>query len=166
MNAITLDSSGNPVNTIATVATPQRRWIGLARMDWQLGPKNTFITSYSADVNHLQNVGVGGTSLPETGYDSQQYDHILRFTNVTTISPKMMHEARLSLHWDGETDVPISTAPQVSVAGAFTGGGATIGSAAHPRVRDGDRRRRDHQHEESSPEVRHTVLHQTPSTAR
>ena len=127
VNAITLDSSGNKISTFDTVATPQRRWVGLARMDWQLGPKNTFITSYDADVNHLLNVGIGGTSLPETGYDSQQYDHILRFTDVTTVSPKLMHEARLSLHWDGETDVPNSTAPQVSVAGAFTGGGATIG---------------------------------------
>jgi hypothetical protein len=127
VNAITLDSSGNQVNTFDTVAAPQRRWVGLARMDWQLGRKNTFITSYSADVNHLENVGVGGTSLPETGYDSQQYEHVLRFTNVTTVSPKMMHEARLSLRWDGETDAPNSTAPQVSVAGAFTGGGAAIG---------------------------------------
>ena len=97
---------GNPVNTIVTVATPQRRWIGLARMDWQLGPKNTFITSYSADVNHLTNLGVGGTTLPEAGYDSQQYEHMLRFTNVTTVSPKLMHEARVSLRWDGETDTP------------------------------------------------------------
>jgi hypothetical protein len=127
VNATTLDNSGNPVNTVQTVATPQRRWIGLARMDWQLGPKNTFITSYTADVNHLQNVGVGGTSLEETGYDSQQNDQILRFTDVTMVSPKTMHEARVSLHWADETDVPNSTTPQVSVAGAFTGGGATIG---------------------------------------
>ncbi len=127
VNATTLDASGNPVQTVQTVATPQRRWLGQARMDWQLGPKNTFITSYSADVNHLTNVGVGGTTLLESGYDSGQYDHILRFTDVTTVSPKTMHEARVSLHWTGETDVPTSTAPQVSVAGAFTGGGATIG---------------------------------------
>lgn len=127
VNATTLDDSGNWVNTIDTVPTPQRRWVGLARMDWQLGPKNTFITSYSADVNHLQNVTVGGLNLAETGYDSQQYEHVLRFTNVTTVSPRAMHEARVSLRWDGETDTPNSTAPQVSVAGAFTGGGATLG---------------------------------------
>jgi hypothetical protein len=128
VNAITLDSSGNQVNTIANVATPQRLWVGMARMDWQLSPKNTFIASYSANVNHLQNVGVGGTSLAETGYESDQYEHVLRFTNVTTASAKLMHEARVSLKWAGENDSPNSTAPQVSVAGAFTGGGATIGA--------------------------------------
>jgi hypothetical protein len=127
VNAITLDANGNQVNTIQTVATPQRRWVGLARMDWQLGPKNTFITNYTVDVNDLQNLGVGGTSLAQAGYESAQYEHVLRFTNVTTVSPKTMHEARLSFRWDGETDTPISTAPQVSVAGAFTGGGATLG---------------------------------------
>jgi hypothetical protein len=38
-----------------------------------------------------------------------------------------MHEARLSLRWDGETDNPVSTAPKLQVAGAFTSGGATLG---------------------------------------
>jgi hypothetical protein len=61
------------------VATPQRLWLGTARLDWQLGPKNTFLTSYSAKVNHLENVGVGGTSLAATGYDSEKYEHMLRF---------------------------------------------------------------------------------------
>lgn len=128
VNAITLDSNGNQVNTIQNVATPQRRWIGLARMDWQLGAKNTFIANYTTDVNDLQNLGVGGTNLQETGYESSQYEHVLRFTEVTTVSPKLMHEARLSLRWDGENDSPNSTDPQVSVAGAFTGGGATTGA--------------------------------------
>ncbi len=127
VNAVTLDSNGNQQNTIANVATPQRLWVGTARVDWQIGPKNTFIASYSANVNHLENVGVGGTALAETGYDSQQYEHILRLSNITTASAHLMHEARLSFKWDGETDTPVSTAPQLQVAGAFTGGGATIG---------------------------------------
>ena len=127
VNAVTLDPSGNPVNTIANVATPQRLWIGQAKLNWQLGPKNTFIASYNANVNHLTNLGVGGAALPQAGYDSERYEHIFRMSDIMTISPKLMHEARLSFRWDGETDMPISTAPQVQVAGAFTGGGATIG---------------------------------------
>jgi len=128
VNAITLDPTGNPVNTVANVATPQRLWVGTSRVDWQLGPKNTFIVSYGANVNHLQNLGVGGTALAEAGYDSGKYDHTLRFTNVTTVSAKLMHEARLSIEWDGETDTPVSTAPQLQIAGAFTAGGATLGA--------------------------------------
>ena len=128
VNAITLDTSGASVAQVANVATPQRLWIGNARLDWQLGPKNTFIASYGANVNHLENVGVGGTSLGETGYESEQYEHMLRFSDVTTISPRFMHEARLSLKWDGEDDLANSTAAQVQVEGAFTGGGSTLGN--------------------------------------
>ncbi len=127
VNAITLDPAGNFTPSLANVATPQALWIGNARIDWQLGPKNTFITSYSANVNALRNVGVGGTSLAETGYASSQYEHMLRFSDITTASPHLMHEARLSLRWDGENDTPNSTAAQVQVAGAFTGGGSTLG---------------------------------------
>jgi hypothetical protein len=127
VDAITLDSAGNQLATTQSVAAPQRLWQGTARLDWQLGAKNTLVTNYSANVNHLLNVGVGGESLAETGYDSETYEHMFRVSDVTTASAHLMHEVHLSLRWDGETDVPNSTAPQVNVAGAFVGGGATIG---------------------------------------
>ncbi len=127
VNAVTLDPSGNQTSTVANVPTPQRLWVGTARVDWQLGPKNIAFVAYSANVNHLANVGVGGIALAETGYDSGTYDHTLRFSDVTTVSPRLLHEARVSLDWRGETDVPVSSAPQVVVSGSFTGGGASLG---------------------------------------
>src|SRR5580704_8957846 len=57
VNAITLDNAGNEVNTVANIPTPQSLWLATARLDWQLGAKNTFIASYSANVNNLENVG-------------------------------------------------------------------------------------------------------------
>ncbi len=128
VNAVGLDSNGNAVNLVANVAEPQRLWVGEARVDWQLGAKNTLIATYSPNVNHLSNVGVGGTTLAEAGYEDGETQHVLRFTDVTTASAHVMHEARASLEWDGSTDIPVSTAPQVQVAGAFTGGGATVGN--------------------------------------
>ena len=127
VNAITVDSAGNESQIIQDVPTPQRLWVGNARVDWQLGPKNTFIASLSTYNNDRQNVGVGGTSLQETGYERHDYDTNLHLTDVTTISPKIMHEARVGLEWDGQSYTPNSLAPQVSVAGAFTGGGSTFG---------------------------------------
>ncbi len=128
VNAVSLDGNGNPLSVLDTVQTPQRLWIGQARLDWQLGAKNTFTSTYSANVNSLQNVGVGGTNLAETGYDSGQSEQILRFSNLTTFSPHLVHEARASLRWNIEDDAPNSTAAQVQVAGAFTGGGSTLGA--------------------------------------
>ena len=111
----------------ANVATPQRLWLATARVDWQLGPKNTFIASYSANSNHLANQGVGGSTLAESAYDAQKYEHMVRVSDITTASVHLMHEARLSFRWNGYTDTPASTAPQIQVAGAFTGGGASVG---------------------------------------
>ncbi|MES2393636.1 MAG: TonB-dependent receptor [Acidobacteriota bacterium] len=131
IDATTLDNSGNPINVFANVATPQRLWLATARYDLQLGAKNTLIATYSANVNHLLNQGVGGSSLAETGYDSQTYEHMFRLSSVTTASAHLMHEARASFRFDGEIDNPTSLAPQVSVAGAFTSGGASIGAQRH-----------------------------------
>jgi hypothetical protein len=135
VNAITLDSAGTQVSTVANAPVPQRLWIGDARVDAQLGPKNSAFISYSANVNHLSNVGAGGTSLIESGYDSETYDHILRLSDTTTISPNLLHESRVSVDLRGENDVPNSSAPQVQVAGAFTGGGADIGQQRIHQIR-------------------------------
>lgn len=135
VNAITLDSAGSQVSTVANVPVPQLLWIGSARVDAQLGPKNIAFVSYSANVNHLANVGAGGTSLLETGYDSERYDHILRFSDTTTISPSLLHESRVSIDFRGEMDTPNSSAPQVEVSGAFTGGGANIGPQRIRQIR-------------------------------
>jgi hypothetical protein len=132
VNAITLDAGGNQISSVSNVPTPQRLWVGSARVDVQLGPKNIAFASYSANVNHLSNVGAGGTSLLAAGYDSQTYDHILRFSDTTTISPRLLHESRVSIDFRGEIDDPTSNAAQVQVVGAFTGGGANIG---HQRIR-------------------------------
>ena len=128
VNAITLDTSGDQVSTVASVPIPQSLWLATARVGWQLGQKNTFTAAYSANTNHLENLGVGGTSLAEAGYTSDTYEHVIRLSDVTLASATLMHEARVSLDWTGETDAPSSTAPQVEVAGAFTGGGASLGA--------------------------------------
>jgi hypothetical protein len=129
VNAITVDGAGQETPVLQTIAAPQKLWIGDAKVDWQLGSKNTFIASLDNYNNDVQNVGVGGTSLVETGYEANRYDYNIHLTDVTILSAKIMHEARVGMELDGYTDTPNSTAPQVSVAGAFTSGGANVGAA-------------------------------------
>jgi hypothetical protein len=128
VNAIGIDAAGGQTSILQNVPAPQRLWIGMAKVDWQLGPKNTFITSFSAWHKHQENVGAGGTTLAEAAYDSEAYDHNLHLTDVTTISPKLMHEARLGIEFDGKDETPNSLDPQLQVAGAFTSGGSTSGA--------------------------------------
>ncbi|QMV19046.1 hypothetical protein GOB94_10430 [Granulicella sp. 5B5] len=128
VNAIGIDAAGDQTPILQNVPAPQRLWIGMAKVDWQLGAKNTFITSFNAWHNHQENVGAGGTTLAEAAYDNEQYDHNLHITDVTTVSPKLMHEARLGIEFDGKDQAPNSLDPQLQVAGAFTSGGSTNGS--------------------------------------
>ena len=128
VNAVTLDAGGNSTPLLATVPTPEALWNASARLAWQLGPKNTFTGTYTANVNDRVNQGVGGTALQETGRNNTTYDHALRFINITTASANVMNQARFGLRWLGDLSTPNSTAPQVQVAGAFTGGGAELGA--------------------------------------
>ena len=119
----------------ANVAAPQRLWLPTARVDWQLGAKNTLIVSYTGNSSNLRNVGVGGQTLAEAGYDAQSYDHTARVVDVTTVSAHLMHEARASFRFFGQQETPLSSAPQVAVAGAFTGGGSADGPLHYKRFR-------------------------------
>ena len=129
VNAVTVNAAGQESPLLQTVPVHRQLWIGNAKVDWQLGPKNTFIASIDSFNNDLPNVGVGGSTLAENGFESRSYDTNVHLTDVTIISPKIMHEARIGLEFDGYTDTPNSTGPQVSVAGAFTRGGATVGTS-------------------------------------
>ena len=125
VNAVTLDANANPQQVTANVATPQSLWQASARFGLLLGPHNNATGTYTATVNGLTNQGVGGTTLPQAGYNSAQREHSIRLTNLQTISANLLHESRFGLTWRLRDDTPLSTAPLLSVAGAFTGGGAT-----------------------------------------
>jgi hypothetical protein len=120
------DASGNPVAFTQTVPATQALWIGLARTDWQLSTNNIFTGSFSANHNTFVNLGVGGIVLPEAGFYEDRYDYTTHLSLTTTISPRLLQELRIGIMLDGRTDAPNSTAPQVQVAGDFTGGGNTV----------------------------------------
>lgn len=125
VNAVTLDATLNPVQTTANVPTPQSLWQGSLRLASFLTAKNNFTGTYTVTHDGLTNVGAGGAVLEEAGYDSQQREHAIRLTNLQTVSATTLHETRVGLTFRLRDDTPRSTAAQVQVAGAFTGGGAT-----------------------------------------
>ncbi|MGI4828145.1 MAG: carboxypeptidase regulatory-like domain-containing protein [Janthinobacterium lividum] len=134
VDAVTLDSLGDPDHVSANVAAPRSLWEASARFGLLLSPKNNVTATYSANVNSLANQGVGGTTLSDAGYSSVQSEHVLQATNLATLSAKLLHETRLGYTWRYREDTPNSTAPSLQVAGAFTGGGVTTGLLrAHER---------------------------------
>ncbi len=127
VNAFVLDSQQDEAAFHQSIPAPQRLWIGSVRTDWQLTPKNMLAATYSANINDSDNVGSGGLVLEESGYTSTVGEQNLRLTDMFTISPTLLNEAHIGYTWKHTTDVPLSTATSVQVAGAFTGGGATAG---------------------------------------
>src|ERR1700729_3927372 len=127
VNAVVLDSQGDEAPLSQNISAPQRLWIGSVRTDWQLNQKNMLAAAYSANVNDSDNVGSGGLVLPEAGYNGTISEQNLRLTDVFTLSPTLLNETHIGFTWKSTTDIPISTAPSLQVAGAFTGGGATSG---------------------------------------
>ncbi len=125
VNAITLDANLNPVAEQATVAAPQRLWIGSARCDWQATEKDITTISYAANVNSLGNQGVGGQTIQEAGYASRIAEYGLRFNNAYAASANLLHETRIGYTWKRTAETPTSAAPALQVAGYFNGGGAT-----------------------------------------
>ncbi len=125
VNAVVLGSDGSQTPLEQSVSAPQRLWIASARVDWQLDAKNIATASYAGNVSSLDNQGVGGLSLAESGFSTEVSEHNLRLTNIATLSPHLLHETRAAYTWKNTIDTPNSTAPSVQVAGAFVGGGAT-----------------------------------------
>jgi hypothetical protein len=125
VNAVTLDANNNQIPLHETVAAPQRLWIGSARGDWQVTPKDVATLSFAANVNNLGNQGVGGLVLPEAGYSSLVSEYDLRLLNTLTVNPNMLHQTRIGYSWKRTAQTPLSAAPSLQVAGYFTGGGAT-----------------------------------------
>lgn len=125
VNATTLDSSYSPTPLHQTVSAPQRLWIGSARGDLQAGKNDIATLSWSANVNDQGNQGVGGLVLQEAGYSSAVSEYDLRFLNTLTLNANTLHETRIGYSWKRTLQTPNSNAPNLQVAGYFTGGGAT-----------------------------------------
>ena len=127
VNAVVLNGQGEETPLSQNVSAPQRLWIGSVRTDWQLNARNMLAATYSANVNDSDNVGSGGLTLAEAGYNSTVSEQNLRLTDIFTLSPTLLHQTHIGFTWKSTRDVPLSSAPSLQVAGAFTGGGATAG---------------------------------------
>jgi hypothetical protein len=127
VNATVLDDSNEPRSYNEVVGIPQQLWIGNGSSSWQFGPKDTFIASFSANTNDMENKGVGGLVLPDAGYESCVTEYDARFVNTTIVGPNLLHTTHLGFSWKGNAQSPNSFAPSLQVEGAFVSGGVSTG---------------------------------------
>ncbi len=108
---------------------PQTRYEIAPRIDLALGEKNTLTARFQFERNVLQNLGIGGLSLPSAGYNNTDQETTLQLSDTQIFSAKVINETRFEYQRPTSTITPLSTAAAINVQGGFVGGGSSAQSS-------------------------------------
>ena len=130
VNAEVLDSSLNPVPFTDTVSNPRIRTSISPRFDFQLGAGNTLTLRYHFTDVEEQNNGIGQFSLRSMGFNQSNSEHEIQLSDTQILSAHAVNETRFEYERGRSSQNSLSSAPTISVLGAFTGGGNPLGRVA------------------------------------
>jgi hypothetical protein len=123
IDAQTLDSDLNPVQTLESIPTPHHRTnLGL-RLDYAPTKNNTLTGRYQYYRDDENNNGIGQTTLPSQAYSSVNTEHTVQIGDTQIYGAKIVNETRFQYLRDDLGQTAIDTNPSVNVLGAFQGGG-------------------------------------------
>ncbi len=108
---------------------PQTRWDISPRVDLALGDKNTLTVRFQSTHNNQQNQGIGNLTLASAGYNSDVAETTIQVSDTQIFSSKIINEIHFEYQRPTSNSQPFSTAPYVSVQGAFNGGGSPNGTS-------------------------------------
>ena len=126
INAVILDGNFQPATFVFNSPNPKRLTIGTARTDWQINQNHTLVFRYNFNQNKLIGQGVGGTNLPERGFDNRQTENGFRLTETAVVNPRTVNELRVGLTFNQTEQKAVSDQPSIIVAGSFSSGGANL----------------------------------------
>src|SRR5580704_14345668 len=106
------------------VATPARNVLATGTITHQHSEKTTIAVGLSYRKEAVDNQGVGGFTLQSAAANWNQIEQEATYTQQTVLTATLLHQFRLLLANEWETQTSISQAPSVVVRDAFTGGGA------------------------------------------
>ncbi len=121
-----------------SVPDPRTRTNIGPRLDYQLTPSNSITVRYQYYRDTQDNAGVGGTVLPEAGYNTTSTEHTVQISDTQILGSKIINETRFQYLHDSSNQNPVTsplqtlpagftTTAAISVNGAFTGGRASSG---------------------------------------
>ena len=131
--ATTLGGGLSPQTVNQAVVTPQSFWEFAPRVDMALGSSHTLIVRYDGTFSRNDNLGIGGTTLPEAAYNRKNTGHTLQLTETALLSPKLVNETRFQFTRFTSVNSGTINAPSLVVQDAFTGGGARGGNSSNIR---------------------------------
>jgi hypothetical protein len=124
-DAVMPDSSGVFVDTQNYGVNLLNRRIrdnASARIDWQLGAKNTFTARYGF-WSESEHGNLNQMSLPSASTHESNTDHTVQMSDAIVINDHIVNESRFQFERQNENHYPDSTASTLNVQGDFTGGG-------------------------------------------
>ena len=129
INASVLGTNNAITNYTAAVANPQSRLDVSPRFDFQFGSKNTLSVRYMYNRQTDSFDGINGLALQTQGYDVRSNEHTLQISDTQVLGLRFVNETRFQFIASRDEQAPVSTAPTVTVQGAFIGGGNNSGAA-------------------------------------
>ena len=109
------------------VPNPQMRMNLSPRVDYQLSSKNVLTVRYQLWQNNETNDGIGQFSLPSQAYNANGTEHTIQVSDTQVISERTVNQTRFQYLHDSSNQTPQNLQPTISVLGAFTGGGNSMG---------------------------------------
>lgn len=129
VNATILDPNLNITPFALAVLTPSVRTTFSPRIDYQLNKSNTLVGRYTYTNSSNENFGLNGFDLLSRAYNKAMTQHTVQLTETAVLSPTVVNETRFQFIHNNTTQNGDNSIPTISVADAFTGGGASIGLA-------------------------------------
>ena len=139
VNTQALNSDLQPFQLTEDEPNPRTRTNIAPRIDYQVSTNNTLSARYQYYRDTWENNGVGGSVLPEAGYDTTSTEHTVQITDTQVLSTKAINETRFQYLRDNSEQNPVTTPLQqlptgftinasINVIGAFSGGRSSAGT--------------------------------------
>jgi hypothetical protein len=123
IDAVTLDQNLNPFTTLESVSTPRQRTNIGPRLDYALSKNNTLTARYQYYRDTESNTGIGQNTLPSQATNTISTEQTLQIGDTQIYGAKVVNETRFQYLRENSGVTSLDLNPEVSVLGAFTGGG-------------------------------------------
>ena len=125
LNYAYLDAAFNPVTINNAVVAPSHRTSVSPRLDYALTPNNTLTVRYSwVDTNATnQGINVQTFDLASQAYSQSTTQQSVQLIDSTVLGASVINDTRFQFLHTRASQAGVSSAPEVDVQGAFTGGG-------------------------------------------
>ena len=130
INALELNPQTlTPFQFQEAVVTPNTRTSFSTRFDYAINDKNTLVLRLQDEFSNQPISGLGTTTLPSQAYKTSSSEPGAYVTETAVLNAKIINETRFRFLHATSSSNGDNTVPSISVASAFSGGGAGVGNA-------------------------------------